>query len=141
MAGFLKKRLGRRTKTALNGVKRQRRSRLLSRKPDNLKPSRRKIARVGQFSVYIVECSDGSYYTGYTKDLRARLKLHNSGRGSKYVRGKRPVRLVFFKKYRYYKHAVTEERRIKTLTRKQKDRMVREGRISKRQLLSYSRSV
>ena len=83
------------------------------------------MIRKGQFFVYIVECSDGSYYTGYTKDLAARLKLHNSGRGSKYVRGKRPVRLVFSKKYRYYKHAVTEERRIKTLSRKEKERMVR----------------
>ena len=81
----------------------------------------RKIIRTGQFFVYIVECSDGSFYTGYTKDLAARLKLHNSGRGSKYVRSKRPVSLVFAKKYRYYKHAVTEERRIKTLSRKQKE--------------------
>ena len=83
--------------------------------------AKRKIVRKGQFFVYIVECSDGSFYTGYTKDLPARLKLHNSGRGSKYVRGKRPVQLVFTKKYRYYIHAVREERRIKTLSRRQKE--------------------
>jgi putative endonuclease len=91
---------------------------------------RRKFTRVGRFSVYILECSDGSFYTGYTNDLKARLKLHNSGRGSKYVRSRRPVKLAFFKKYRYYKHAVREEQRIKTLTRRQKERLIRDGRVS-----------
>jgi putative endonuclease len=90
----------------------------------------RKIVRTGQFFVYIVECSDGSFYTGYTKDLPARLKLHNAGRGSKYVRSKRPVSLVFAKQYRYYKHAVKEERRIKTLSRKQKESLTAGYRIS-----------
>jgi putative endonuclease len=100
------------------------RARLSGKKSSKPGSIRRKIIRKGRFFVYIVECSDGSYYTGYTKDLAARLKLHNSGRGSKYVRGKRPVQLVFSKKYRYYKHAVREERRIKTLTRKQKQKLM-----------------
>jgi putative endonuclease len=120
--------LGKKTKSAgrkvLQGGRKRSRARLLGKKDGKPRSIRRKIIRKGRFFVYIVECSDGSYYTGYTKDLAARLKLHNSGRGSKYVRGKRPVQLVFSKKYRYYKHAVREERRIKTLTRKQKQKLM-----------------
>lgn len=56
--------------------------------------------------------------------MALRLKLHNNGLGSKYVRSRRPVKLVYFKKYRYYKVAVTEERRIKELSRKVKERLI-----------------
>ena len=45
--------------------------------------------------VYIVECADGSYYTGWTTDLRRRLAAHNAGRGSRYTRIRRPVKLVY----------------------------------------------
>ncbi len=88
------------------------------------RPRRKKIVRCAGFVVYILCCSDGTFYTGYTKDLKARLKLHNSGRGAKYVRGRTPVRLVYFKPYRYYKSAVKEEARIKALTRQDKERLI-----------------
>jgi putative endonuclease len=45
--------------------------------------------------VYIVRCADGTLYTGYTRDPRARERAHNSGRGAKYTAGRRPVRLVY----------------------------------------------
>ena len=80
-----------------------------------------KIKREGKFHVYIVECSDGSYYTGYTNDLETRIKEHNgSKRGAKYLRGKLPATLVYEKEYRYYKRAVQAEIRIKQLSHKQK---------------------
>ena len=44
--------------------------------------------------VYIVRCSDGSLYTGITKDVEARVSMHNAGRGAKYTRARRPVELV-----------------------------------------------
>lgn len=84
------------------------------------KPFRRK----GKFYVYIVECSDGSYYTGYTPALRNRIKLHNAGRGAKYTRDRRPVRLIWHRSYRYFKNAFLEEMRIKRLTRKQKEALI-----------------
>ena len=87
-------------------------------------PKRRTIRRSGQFFVYILECSDGSFYTGYTNHLQKRVALHNKGGGSKYVKTRLPANLVFFKSYRYYKLAILEERRIKTLTRKQKESLV-----------------
>ena len=80
--------------------------------------------RSGDFFVYILKCSDGSYYTGYTNDLEARLIKHNSGRGSKCTRARIPVNLVWAKKYRYFKLAVSMERQIKFLTRKQKELIV-----------------
>ena len=87
-------------------------------------PRRKTIQRRGQFFVYILECSDGSYYTGYTNHLQKRVALHNKGGGSKYVKTRLPATLVFFKSYKYYKLAIVEERRIKTLTRKQKEILV-----------------
>ncbi|MBI5874170.1 MAG: GIY-YIG nuclease family protein [Candidatus Omnitrophica bacterium] len=77
------------------------------------------------FYVYIVRCTNGYYYTGYTNDLEARIKLHNSGHGAKYLRGKLPVRLAYAKEYRYYKNALIGERRIKKLTRAQKEALIR----------------
>ena len=86
---------------------------------------KQRIMRHRTFAVYMVECADGTYYTGYTSDLEARLKLHNTGRGAKYLRGKQPVELVFEKTYRYYLHAVRAERKLKTRSRAQKDALVR----------------
>lgn len=103
----------------------------LSRKPkpgSRRRQPRKKIRRTfrtdGTFFVYILECADGSYYTGYTNDLVARLKLHNSGRGAKYVRSRCPARLVFHKKFMDYRLAMAEERRIKKLSRPDKVKLV-----------------
>jgi putative endonuclease len=84
----------------------------------------RTFFRRGQFHVYILECCDGSFYTGYTNDLTKRVALHNKGGGSKYVKARLPARLVYCKPYKYYKLAILEERRLKTLTRVQKERIV-----------------
>lgn len=78
-----------------------------------------------KFYVYIAQCQDGTYYTGYTNDLENRIKEHNNGkRGAKYLRGKGPVKLVWCKEYRYFKSAFLEEKRIKGLTRKQKEKLI-----------------
>lgn len=84
-----------------------------------------RLARHGRFWVYVVRCRDGTYYTGYTNDLPERIRLHNAGSGAKYVRGKGPVRVVYAKMYRYYKWAVSAERRVKQLTRTQKHALIR----------------
>jgi putative endonuclease len=83
------------------------------------------MKRSGKFYAYIVECADRTYYTGYTPDLVNRLKLHNSGKGAKYTRDRRPVRLVWCKEYKYFKKAFLEEKRIKTFTRKRKEKLVK----------------
>ncbi len=58
---------------------------------------KRSFKRNGKFWVYIVECSDNTFYTGYTPDIEKRIKLHNAGRGAKYTRDRLPVKLVWRK--------------------------------------------
>ena len=87
--------------------------------------SKRAIKRKGRFYVYIVQCKDGTYYTGYTKNLENRIALHKSGKGAKYVKYKLPAELVYAEEYRYYKSAIKEEKRVKTLSREQKTKLVR----------------
>ncbi len=84
--------------------------------------------RSGRFYVYIVECADGTYYTGYTPHIRRRIKLHNAGKGARYTRDRRPVKLVWCKKYRYFKRAFKKEIAIKKLKRAEKERMVNEDK-------------
>ncbi|MCX5782806.1 MAG: GIY-YIG nuclease family protein [Elusimicrobia bacterium] len=80
--------------------------------------------RHGCFCVYIVQCKNGTYYTGSTKNLENRLKQHNSGRGAKYLRGKGPVELVYCREFKYYKNALNAEREIKTFNRHQKEKFI-----------------
>ena len=84
-----------------------------------------KYKRTGRFYVYILECSDGTYYTGFTPHIRKRVLLHNKGRGAKYTRDRRPVRLLWHKAFRYFKTAFLEEKRIKRLTRKQTELLIK----------------
>jgi len=74
--------------------------------------------------VYIVCCSDGTYYTGYTPDLKKRLKAHNEGKGARYTRGRGPVRLVWFEESRDLNEALKREYDIKEMTRKEKEELV-----------------
>jgi predicted GIY-YIG superfamily endonuclease len=63
--------------------------------------------------VYILECSDGSYYIGHAKDINTRLEEHNSGRGAGYTRSRRPVRLLYSEKHNIRTEAVRRETQIK----------------------------
>ena len=66
----------------------------------------------------------GTYYSGYTKDLNSRLNLHANGNGAKYLRGRSPLKLVFYKKYNYFKNALIAEKRLKRLTRDRKQQLI-----------------
>jgi putative endonuclease len=74
--------------------------------------------------VYIVRCADGTLYTGYARDPRAREEAHNRGRGAKYTAGRRPVRLVYQQAFRSRGKALAREHAIKQLTRAQKDALL-----------------
>ena len=91
----------------------------------------KRFQRKGRFCVYILECQDGTYYTGYTNDLDGRIKLHNAGKGAKYTRDRKPVEVVWWKEYRQFKSAFKLERVIKALTRKQKEMLVNGRRLDK----------
>jgi len=82
------------------------------------------MKRLGAYFIYIVECADGTYYTGSTNHLERRLRLHNSGNGAKYVRGRTPVRLVYKKRYRSFGSALRAEIKLKSLPRGKKIEMI-----------------
>ncbi|WP_224270431.1 GIY-YIG nuclease family protein [Haloprofundus salinisoli] len=74
--------------------------------------------------VYVVECADGSYYTGYTTDVQRRVAEHDAGDGAKYTRGRTPVELVHSESYPSKSAAMRREYEIKQLSRRQKERLV-----------------
>ncbi|MDR3562559.1 MAG: GIY-YIG nuclease family protein [Negativicutes bacterium] len=79
--------------------------------------------------VYIVECTDGTYYTGWTVDIEDRLAAHNAGSGARYTRGRRPVRLVYHEGCADRSLALRRERQIKRLSRREKERLVATGAV------------
>jgi putative endonuclease len=70
--------------------------------------------------VYMVQCADGTLYTGWTNSLPRRLKAHNAGRGAKYTRSRRPVCLVWAEQLPSPSDALRREAAIKRLSRAQK---------------------
>jgi putative endonuclease len=72
----------------------------------------------------MVQCKYGTYYAGYTNDIKKRIAAHNDGKGAKYLRGKGPVKLVYKKKYSTAQEAQAQERLIKSLTRPKKEILV-----------------
>lgn len=74
---------------------------------------------------YMLRCSDGSFYTGWTNDLEKRIKSHNEGRGAKYTRDRRPVELVYFETFETKNEAMSREYQIKHMTRKQKEELLK----------------
>ena len=73
---------------------------------------------------YIVECSDGTYYTGWTTDLEHRVKIHNAGRGARYTSMRLPVRLVYHEPLPDRSSAMKRERVIKAMTRGKKQKLI-----------------
>jgi putative endonuclease len=73
---------------------------------------------------YMVECKYGTYYAGWTNDIKKRITAHNDGTGSKYLRGKGPVKLVYKKEFATAKEAQDHERLIKKLNRQQREELV-----------------
>jgi putative endonuclease len=80
----------------------------------------------GMYFLYIVKCADKTLYTGITVDLDRRIKEHNSSAlGAKYTRARRPVRLVYSKKFRNRSAASKAESKIKNLTRAEKLELIK----------------
>ena len=74
-----------------------------------------------KYYVYIVECVDGTLYTGYTTDIERRINEHNySTRSAKYTRSRRPVKLKYKEEYDTVSEALKRENKIKKMSRKQK---------------------
>lgn len=76
------------------------------------------------FFCYILECADGTYYTGWTTDPQRRLRTHNRGAGARYTRTRRPVRLVYVETQPDRSVAMRRERQIKTYDRSHKKALI-----------------
>ncbi len=77
------------------------------------------------FFCYMVECADGTYYTGWSTDPQKRLQAHNAGKGAKYTQTRRPVKLIYVEELPSKSSALKREYAIKQLTRKQKEQLVK----------------
>ena len=69
---------------------------------------------------YIVECADGTYYCGYTNNLKSRIKTHNAGKGAKYTKPRLPVSLVYYEEFDSKEEAMSREWHLKQLTHAEK---------------------
>lgn len=77
--------------------------------------------------LYVVECRDGSLYTGITTDVNRRIREHNKGRrGAKYTRSRRPVKLLMYWSVGSHSDALKAERSFKNNSRKEKLRLLKE---------------
>ena len=77
-----------------------------------------------QWCVYILECGDGSLYTGITDDLPRRLQAHSSGKGAKYTRGRGPLKLRYQQLCQDRSAALRREMQIKALPRSEKQKLL-----------------
>ena len=74
--------------------------------------------------LYILECSDSTYYTGITNNLKRRLEQHNNGTGAKYTRGRAPLKVVYTEICANRSEATKLETKIKKLSRKAKEQLI-----------------
>lgn len=74
--------------------------------------------------MYVLECADGSLYTGYAVDVQARLAVHNAGKGAKYTRARLPVSLLAYAEFETKHDAMHAEYVFKQLTRNEKDALL-----------------
>lgn len=76
------------------------------------------------YHLYIVQCSDGTLYTGITNELECRLAAHNSGKGAKYTASRRPVALVYQEKCCNKSQALKREWAVKKLKKAEKEKLI-----------------
>ncbi len=74
--------------------------------------------------VYIVRCHDQTLYTGWTNHLEKRIEAHNTGKGAKYTKARRPVELVYFETFDNKSEALKREYQIKQLKKKEKEELI-----------------
>ena len=74
--------------------------------------------------MYVVECCDGTYYTGYTTDVKKRIAVHNSGKGAKYTRARLPVKLIYVEGFDSKEESMSAEALLKRKKRPQKERFL-----------------
>ena len=74
--------------------------------------------------MYLLRCADGSLYCGWTNHLEARVEAHNAGKGAKYTKSRKPVKLVYFETFLTKQEAMRREWEIKQLSRVEKWKLI-----------------
>lgn len=87
---------------------------------ERIQQKRGKLFMENNHFVYMLKCKDDSLYTGYTIDLKQRLKMHEAGKGAKYTRGRGPFEVVYEEQLSTKETAMQREYAIKQLSRKEK---------------------
>ncbi|MDE0582837.1 GIY-YIG nuclease family protein [Planococcus sp. A6] len=80
---------------------------------------------------YVLECGDGSYYAGYTNDLKKRLAKHESGKGAKYTRSRGPLTLLYHEMYETKPEAMKAEYAFKQLSKAEKIAYIQDGKAER----------
>lgn len=80
---------------------------------------------------YIVKCSDETFYTGWTNDLKKRIEMHNSGKGAKYTKARLPIELVYYEAFDTKEEAMSREWHIKRLSRSEKQKLIEAADLKK----------
>ena len=91
--------------------------------------------------VYVILCEDGSFYTGCTKNLDARMRLHVKGKGARYTRIHRPKKLVYFEELNSRAEAMKRERKLKRLKHSQKLKLINSKKKHKKTKSLDSRAL
>jgi putative endonuclease len=81
--------------------------------------------------VYLVRCADSTLYCGWTTDLEKRVRAHNSGKGAKYTRSRRPVKLVYAEEFAEKQEALSREWHLKRLSREEKIRLIEKAGLKR----------
>lgn len=74
---------------------------------------------------YIFECDDGSYYTGWTNHLEKRFQMHKKGKGAKYTRIHKPIKIAYYEEFENKTDAMKREYEIKQFTHKEKENLIK----------------
>ena len=82
------------------------------------------VYNLAVYFVYMVRCADGTLYTGFTRDPKARVDVHNSGKGAKYTRSRLPVCLVYAERCESLSAALKRERQLKPWRRADKEALI-----------------
>jgi putative endonuclease len=83
------------------------------------------------YYVYIIQCVDGTFYTGYTTNLAARARLHANGRGARYTKTHKPKEVAYAERFSSRSEAMRRERTIKKLSHQQKMELIKSRKMPK----------
>ena len=89
--------------------------------------------------MYIVECSNGAFYTGSTRDLEERIEEHNNGEGANFTRKHKPVELIYYEEFDWIDDAFDREKQVQGWSRKKKEALIK-GNTEDLNLLSQCKN-